>query len=1187
MEKIRFLEPYQLIIGKLEQFLTRYYLRQLLKGAFLFLFFGGLLLLLVSGLEYLLWMGSGLRRVLFWSLVGIELFLFFRYLVRPVLQLFRLQRGLSYKEGSSLIGRHFPEVGDRLYNLLELAENPAQSELLLASIEQRSETLKHVPFARAVRMQDGWRYARYAVLPLLFMGVLWLTGKGLDFLDSYQRVVDYRTAYQPPAPFAFQLVNPDLRARENQAFTLKVRTVGEIQPETVELVAGGRRLLMEDKATHFEYTFRPPLEDLELYLESNQVQSPPYRLEVIRVPVIDRFGMELDFPDYLQRSNQQVQGTGSITVPEGTRIRWDIATVHTDTVRYQDADTVVFATREGDAFTLARRVFRPTDYTLSTSNQDISGYDELTYRIEMVRDEYPDIRARMVRDSLEPNLAYFSGEVSDDYGLGALTVICYPERDQEAVREVDLAVPAGTYHAFYYTFPSGFELDSGRDYMVQFRIRDNDGLRGGKVRESEVFRLTQYTPEQLREQQLDYQNSLLDGLEKTREAQEKLQEELDAFRKEQQEKRNLEFNDQQKLKDVLNRQLKQERLMEKFSKELGDNLESEDAEEDPFRELLQERLERQEIEARKNAELMEEMQKVLDQLDKDALRERMEEIGKRQEGNRRSMEQLLELTKRYYVQEKSRQLANKLKKLAERQDILSELENMMEDFSAEQQEKLRREFDSLRNELSELEKSNQDLKQPLPWKRDTEKEEGASQDQKEAQDLLERMQAPETSESGDQQTEAAQSRKKQKAAARKIQELSEALQQSAASGGGSESAAEDAEMLRQILDNLVVFSFKQETLFNAVQQLEEGASSLSGDIRQQQELRKLFEHVDDSLFALSLRQPQISEQVNKQIGEVYYNVDKGLESLSENQWYRGASYQQYVITAANELAAMLAELLESMQQSMMPGKGQGSGSDFQLPDIIQSQEELRQRLQGGSQGESQEGSEGNQGESQGESGQGQQGQQGQEGQGEGAEGQQGQQGQGGQEGSGQQGKGQGEGQGDNGNGQGQGQGQQGRNGAGEGSGGENGEGSGGTGGDEMSYEELFEIYKEQQIIRNRLEEQLKDMIDNSDRELARRIAQEMEQFEDELLRNGVTTRTADRINRIQQQLMKLENASFQQGEKEERESQTNRKTYINPVTTRPEVFENEGENIEILNRQVLPLRRIYKNKIKAYFQDDD
>ncbi|EAR16593.1 hypothetical protein RB2501_06825 [Robiginitalea biformata HTCC2501] len=1179
--KIGFLEPYQLIIGKLEKFLTRYYLRQLLKGTFLFLFFGGLLLLLVSGLEYLLWMGSGLRRILFWALVGIELFLFFRYLVQPVLQLFRLQRGLSYKEGSSMIGRHFPEVGDRLYNLLELAENPGQSELLLASIEQRSRNLKHVPFASAVRMQDGWRYARYAVLPLLFIGALWLTGKGLDFLDSYQRVVDYRTAYEPPAPFAFHLVNPELRSRENQAFTLKVRTVGDVQPETVELVAGGRRLLMEDKATHFEYTFRPPLENMDLYFEANEVQSPAYRLEVVRVPVIDRFGMELEFPAYLQRTGQQVQGTGSITVPEGTRIRWNIATVHTDTVRYEDKDTVLFAAREGNTFSLARRVFRPTDYMLSTSNRDVSGYDKLRYRIEVIRDEFPDIRARMVRDSLEPNLAYFSGEVSDDYGLGKLTVICYPEGDEEAVREVDLDVPGGTYHTFYYTFPSGLNLESGTDYIVQFRIRDNDGLRGGKVRESEAFRLTQYTPEELRDQQLDYQNSLLDGLGKTRETQEKLQEELDAFRKEQQEKRNLEFNDQQKLKDVLNRQLKQERLMEKFSKELGENLESEEAKKDPFRELLQERLERQEIEARKNAQLMEEMQKVLDQLDKDALRERMEEIGKRQEGNRRSMEQLLELTKRYYVQEKSRQLAAQLKELAERQDILSELENMMENFSAEQQDKLRKEFDSLRRELSELEKNNQDLKQPLPWKRDTQKEEGASQDQKDAQELLEKLHAPETSETRDQQSEAASTRKKQKAAARKIRELSEALQQSAASGGGSESTAEDAEMLRQILDNLVVFSFKQETLYDAVQKLEEGAASLSGDIRQQQELRKLFEHVDDSLFALSLRQPQISEQVNKQIAEVYYNVDKGLESLSENQWYRGASYQQYVITAANELASMLAEMLESMQQSMMPGKGEGSGSDFQLPDIIQSQEELRQRMQGSQEGNSEEGSQGNQGESSGESGQGEQGEQGSEGQGEGSQGQQGQQGQGGQEGSGEQGQGNGE----NGKGQGQNQGQDGQD--GQGSGGENGEGTGGSNGDEMSYQELFEIYKQQQIIRNRLEEQLQDMIDNSDRELAQRIAREMEQFEEEILRNGVTTRTADRMNRIQQQLMKLENASFQQGEKEERESRTSTRTYMNPITTRPEVFENEGENVEILNRQVLPLRRIYKNKIKAYFQDED
>ena len=65
--------------------------------------------------------------------------------------------------------------------------------------------------------------------------------------------------------------------------------------------------------------------------------------------------------------------------------------------------------------------------------------------------------------------------------------------------------------------------------------------------------------------------------------------------------------------------------------------------------------------------MMEEMRKILDKLDKEELQARMEELSKTQKNNRRSMEQLLKLTKRYYVQEKSRQLSRKLSSLAEAQ----------------------------------------------------------------------------------------------------------------------------------------------------------------------------------------------------------------------------------------------------------------------------------------------------------------------------------------------------------------------------------------------------------------------------------------------------------------------------------------------------------------------------------------
>ena len=365
-------------------------------------------------------------------------------------------------------------------------------------------------------------------------------------------------------------------------------------------------------------------------------------------------------------------------------------------------------------------------------------------------------------------------------------------------------------------------------------------------------------------------------------------------------------------------------------------------------------------------------------------------------------------------------------------------------------------------------------------------------------------------------------RKQQKRASEKLKELSEGLKQGA-SAGGAETIAEDAEMLRQILDNLVVFSVEQEMLFNRIQEGGRDPIGRSGDIRKQQQLRQLFEHVDDSLFALSLRRAEISEIVNTKITDVYYNVDKALESFSENNWFRGASYQQYVFTAANELSAFLADMLDNMQDSLMPGKGEGQGSDVQLPDIIQSQEELRKKMQEGGEKEGSEGKPEATGSSQG--------------QGSGEE------------------QGSGEASGDSGgekvkekdrvrdkvrrmekgihkrctgdSGSEKGE----DKGMGDGKGQDGGEG----GLSEAEYEEYYQIYKEQQRIRQELEFQLENMINDADRSLGERIAREMEMFENELLQTGITQKTADRLNRIQQQLMQLENAALKQGLEDRRE----------------------------------------------------
>jgi len=159
-----------------------------------------------------------------------------------------------------------------------------------------------------------------------------------------------------------------------------------------------------------------------------------------------------------------------------------------------------------------------------------------------------------------------------------------------------------------------------------------------------------------------------------------------------------------------------------------------------------------------------------------------------------------------------------------------------------------------------------------------------------------------------------------------------------------EQIEEDVAMLRQILDNLLSFSFTQEDLMRNFKSLKRISPSFNKNLKSQQNLKQLFTHIDDSLFAISLRNPKISENITKEIGNIQYNVDKSIESLADSQISKGVSHQQYTITSSNKLADFLSDALNSMQMSLtMMGKGsgkpkpgKGSGSGMQLPDIIKN-----------------------------------------------------------------------------------------------------------------------------------------------------------------------------------------------------------------------------------------------------------
>ena len=1094
------MEKQQFIYQKLEAFIRKFYTNELIRGSIFFIGLGLLYFLLTLFIEYFLWLKPMGRTLLFWTFVGVEVYLLFRFILFPLFKLIKLQKGIDYNEASAIIGNHFTEVSDKLTNFLQLSnpnEHQIKSELVVASIEQKANALQPIPFGNAINYSGNRKYFPLALIPIFLVAFFYLSGNSNMISQSLNRVVHFNSTFLPPAPFKFVVLNSKLQTEQGKDFIVRIKTEGKVVPENAMIFIDNESYFMESsKAGEFEFKIAKPSTNVLFHVEGNAISSPDYELKVVTVPLIANFEMLLHFPSYLNKKQEIIKGTGNAVIPEGTRVTWKMNTQATENVTWIDGFSQASFSKTENTFVLSKNIFQNTDYQIFTSNSSVKNYDKLNYQLSIVKDQFPAINVSNAPDSLKVTNSYVLGQISDDYGLTKLQIVYYEREKPQTAKRGTLAISRNTFEQFVFSFPSNLPVIQGASYDYYFEVFDNDAIHNFKSSKSAVFSNRVATDEEKEDQILQQQNDNINGLEKSLKNQDKQISQIDKLQKTGKEKENLDFKDQQKVNEFIKRQMKQDEIMKEFTKKMNNNLKQfKSAKKDQLKEELQIRMDRAEKELEKNEKLLEELKELNNKNQNEELLTKLEKFKQNSKNQIKNLEQLVELTKRFYVQKKAEQLGDKLNTLSEKQDKLS---NSDKDNTLEKQENINSEFDKIKEEFKDLEKENKELKSPLDLEKDSSKEKSIDEDLKKAADELKK------DNKGNAQSN-------QKNASKKMKEMAQKMTKSLA-GGEQEQLQEDVAMLRQILDNLLAFSLSQEELMYQFKKFKSGSPSFNKNIKIQQDLKQQFKHVDDSLFAMSLRSPKIAENITKEIGNVIYNVDNALASLSDAQVPKGLSHQQYTIAAANKLADFLSDILSNMQMQMSgmgPGKPKpGQGQEMQLPDIIKKQEGLGEKMKEGIR----------KGDKPGDGPKGQNGKEGKAGE------------------SGQDGEG--------------------------------------------DAQAIMEIYKEQKQLREALQNELnKQGLGGS----GQGALEQMKQIEKQLLNKGFKNETLQKILNVKQELLKLNSAIQQQGEENKRQSETNRKVFNNQSNALPPTLLEYLNSIEILNRQSLPLRSNFNQKVQEYF----
>lgn len=1150
---------FQIIESKLNQFIRKYYVNELIRGLILFLAIGLLYFILVAAIEYFLWLNITGRTILFWSFVAVQMGLIIKFIAIPIARLTKLFSGINFRDASEIIGTYFPEVSDKLVNVLQLRENGGDNELTWASINQKSEELKPIPFSLAVDFKKNRHYLKYLAIPVMIIALLIFTGNNDLITSSASRVVDYNNDYLPPAPFSFKIENKDLSALQNKPYRLDIKVSGTQLPENGSIHYNGQQyFLTQIDPETYSFTFDRPETDISFYLSANQVRSLDYTLKVDEVPVISRFELSLDYPDYTGKKDEVINSTGNANVPQGTKITWKVNTIAADLVQFQTSEKAYNFDEVDGEFAFARAIFQPTTYSITTSNKNVRDYEKLDFTIDVVVDEYPELTVEMKRDSIDEGTMYFKGQAADDYGIKRLQMVYFKDTEPTKSMIVNISTTGSSFEQFFSQFPGNIVLEGGNSYSLYFEVLDNDAVHNFKSVKSELFSYNKPTADQEKQLQLQQQKESLSDLEKALKEQNINQEEIKQLSQEQIEKQSRTFNDKKKLDQALKNQQKQEQQIRKQLDKLENQLQKSSPNEDSQQKKLEKRLRETSEQSKNNEELLKKLEEYQDKIFKEQLQEELEKTQKNTRQQQRSLQQLLELTKRYYVSQKYEQLSRKLMELADRQEKQSKKEGASN--TDTEQKDLKKEYQDWQKELRELEKENNALKDAMDLEFDPPQSDDILIDQQQALEELKK-----------QQTKNAQ--ENQKSAAQKMKEQAAGMQQDMAAMEGK-SMEEDLEVLRQILDNVVLFSEEQENVLKVVKNMKPNSPNLSKSLKAQKELESAFKQVDDSLFSLSTRNAELGKEVNELVLDVYYNMEKSLEQLSDLDLNRGQVSQQFSLKGANELAVLLSQMLDAANNPSMSGKPSksGQGAGFQLPTIIKQQESLMKDGDGEKQGSGKKGDKGQQ------PGQGTPGAAGSDGK----AGQSDQSGQSGKEGTnGSLGQGS---QGESGNNGTDGKvGNSGSNGVREGS------ESGNVKSGESSYREsekesqrIYEIYKQQQQLRDQLENMI---INEGLRQKVEQITDAMKGVERKLLDQGFNRDVERQMTQIIHDLLKLKDANLEQGEEEQRKSATNDKQFVNPLPYDPAVLERYFMNREILNRQVLPLQPQYRTKVKEYFKE--
>ena len=965
---------YEWLIERLDAFIRKYYANKVIRGGLVFLSCLLFYILTVSVGEYYLYLPVWLKVSIVSAFALLGLSALVAWVVIPLSKMARLGKVISHEQAAGIIGIHFPEISDRLLNILQLKRHPdnnASRELAEASINQKISQISVVPITTAIDFSKNKKYLPY-LLPLLLIGVFILVAAPSVFTEGSSRLLQPTKAFEKPSPFHFVIKNPSLIAVRNADYVLTVEAKGSMLPVDAAIEIGDERIPMQPLENHtFQYTFRNVTEAVNFRFYAAGFSSSSNLLKVIQRPVLKAFKVQVNYPAYTGRKSEVRNSLSDMTLPVGTNVSWTFVTDHTDaaTIHFGDGSPVVLPNSDA-TFNYHYRFMSDTAYTVTLLNKDAAIADSYKYQVQVIPDQYPVIQLQQTKDSVSGKQILLTGTAGDDYGVTRVSFNYEVTDNNRSVlkKSEPVKITAGLLTTFEQYFDiESLQLKPGQKLSYYIEAWDNDGVHGSKASRSEVMTYQMYDAKQIDSAINENSQQINSGISNSAEKTKQLQSDYNDAQSKMLQSNSLDWEQQQSLQEMMKKQMELKTNVENIKKRFEEQIQQ--SEQKKYSEDLKDK--QKELDKQLNnllndelKEQMKKLQELMQKMNKDQAIESMKQMQQDNKLFNMDMERMQELMKKLEMQMGMEDLANKMDDLAKKERDLEKKteggsdkkDNGAKDNAGEKKENggdkkddaaLSKEQKNLKDQLDKVMK--EDMKEVQKLAKESKKSDRLENEEKQGSDAQKDMKDSEDELDKKQNDKAGKS---QKEAADNLEQMAKSMRKKAG-GQDKEQIEIDIRATRQILSNLIRLSFDQEDLMALVKTTPASSQVYVTNQEEQSRLHHNSQMIRDSMFALSKRITKIATTINKETTELERNMQKAVDALEDRRTDLAMMDEQYVMTHTNNMALMLNEVLANLIQmedegkkgggatcDMPGGKKPKKGAGDQLSDIITEQQKL-------------------------------------------------------------------------------------------------------------------------------------------------------------------------------------------------------------------------------------------------------